>query len=186
MVSEAELALPGSPKGTLVSKGTPEWVINRRSISVGMYQVKFVASITIVDQTSHTTLTAFDYGFIWVEKGPVRAIIDGGSRVRWGSVDIIVADGSLSYDADLGPGNRSGLVFSWSCRELVETVPLSDTCFGAFLSDASKTNVSIDPSRLMTGKTYVLGLNVSKDDRSDLAEMKFEVVGGTIPQVTLR
>ena len=243
LISERELELSESPNGTLVSQGTTQWTIKRRSILAGIYQVKFTASITIGDVDASQILTAFDYGFLKVVKGPVRAIIDGGSKVRWSSskavtvdgslsydADIgpgnhtgvnftwsfdygflkvvkgpvraiidggskvrwssskaVTVDGSLSYDADIGPGNHTGVNFTWSCYDPVKNFSLSNDCFGSFVGESNLTAVRIDPKRLTFGnKTYVLRLTVSKDDRSDFAEMSFEIAANEIPQISLR
>ena len=185
VVSEMELAASESALGTLVSQGTTEWTINRRSIPAGIYQVKFNATITVGGQESPRMLSAFDYGFIEVIAAPVRAIIDGGSSVRWGSKNIVTVDGSLSYDADVGPGIHTGLNFTWSCRN---QTGVSNTCFDSFNGEGhlSSTIIRIDPSRLETDKTYFLRLTVSKDVRSSFAEMSFAIAAGEVPQVTLR
>ena len=188
IISETELAASESAEGAVVSQGTTQWTINRRSIAAGIYQVKFNASFTIGDPSSPQTLMAFDYGFIEVIAAPVRAIIDGGSSVRWGSVEIVTVDGSLSYDGDIGPGNNTGLHFAWSCFDSEDNATLSNDCFGSFVGDINDffTNISLDPGQLQIGKTYVLRLIVSRDDRSSLAEMSFEIAAGEVPQVTLR
>lgn len=185
LISEQELAASESPEGTLISQGTAQWTINRRSVPAGIYQVKFTASIKIGDPASSQTLNAFNYGFIEVIAAPVRTIIDGGSSVRWGSNEIITVDGSLSYDGDIGPGNNTGLNFSWSCHDSPDNLSLSDDCFGSFVGEATLTLISIDPKQLRT-KSYVLRLTVSKADRSHFAEMFFEIADGEIPQVSLR
>ena len=188
IVSEKELAVSESALGTIVSQGTAEWTINRRSIPAGIFQVKFNATLTVGDPASPQTLNAFDYGFIKVIAAPVRAIIDGGSSVRWGSKEIVTVDGSLSYDADIGPGIHTGLNFTWSCLNEDGNTSVSDTCFGSFYGErnVSSTVISIDPSKLEIGKTYVLRLTVSKDVRNSFAEMSFEIAAGEVPQVTLR
>ena len=187
LVSEAELAASESAEGELVSEGTAEWTINRRSIAAGIYQVKFTASITIGYPAFSQTLQGFDYGFIQVVAGPLRAIIDGGSTVRWGSNDTVTVNGSLSYDEDIGPGDHAGLSFTWYCLDPEENVFISYDCFGAFLEEyVNNPVVGIDTSILVVGKTYVLRLNLSKDTRSSFAEMKFEIAAGEIPQLTLR
>ena len=187
VISETELAESESAEGDLVSQGTTEWTINRRSIPAGIYQVKFNASFTIGDPAFPQTLTAFDFGFIEVIAAPVRAIIDGGSSVRWGSVDIVTVNGSLSYDGDIGPGNHSGLNFAWSCLLSEDNASLSNDCFGAFVGHVNTlTVISINPGRLEVGKPYVLRLTVSKGDRSSTTEMSFEIAEGEVPQVTLR
>ena len=186
LISEQELAASESASGTLVSQGTGEWVIKKRSIAAGIYQVRFDALFTIGDPTSPQTLKAFNYGFIKVVNAPVRAIIDGGTSVLWGSTETVTVDGSLSYDADISPGNHTGLIFSWSCRTSGENGSLDNTCFGAFPFGGSAAAVDIYPSALMIGKTYVLRLTVSKDKRCSFAEMSFEIAVGEIPQVALR
>ena len=188
IISETELATSaGSAQGTLVSQGTAEWTINRRSIPAGVYQVKFTASYTVGDPEFPQTVKAFNYGFIKVITAPLRAKLDGGSSVRWGSVSIVTVNGSLSYDEDIGPGSNTGLNFAWSCLDNSSASNDWD-CFGSFhvvVNSISKA-ISIDPSRLDIGNTYILRLNVTKDERSSVAEMSFEIAPGEIPQVILR
>ena len=188
IISEAQLTASESSEGTLVSKGTTEWTITRRSIPPGIYQVRFDASYTIGDQVFPQTLIAFDFGFIEVIPAPVRAIIDGGSSVRWGSKETVTVDGSLSYDADVGPGNYAGLTFAWSCHKQKEDFALSSDCFGSFvnLENVNFTAISIDPSHLEIGNTYILRLTVSKDARSSFTEISFEIAAGEVPQVPIR
>lgn len=183
VISEAELAASESAEGKLVSEGKAEWSINKRSITAGIYQVKFNALFTIGDPAFPQILNTFDYGFIKVIAAPVRAIIDGGSSVRWGSVENVTVDGSLSYDGDIGPGNHTGLNFAWSC---FENASMSNDCFGSFVGDAVFPTIRINPSLLVAANTYILRLTVSKDERSSFAEMAFEVVAGEVPQVILR
>ena len=186
LISEMELAASESAEGTLVSQGTTEWTINRRSIPVGIYQVKFTASYKIGDPEFPQTLIAFDFGFIEFIAAPVKAIIEGGSSVRWGSIDPVTVDGSLSYDGDIGPGNLTGLNFAWSC--LQENITMSSNCFGSFVGvvSAMSSVITIDPGKLDVNKSYVLRLDLTKDTRSSFAEMFFEIATGEVPQVTLR
>ena len=188
IISEAELDASESAEGTLVSQGTTEWTINRRSIPAGIYQVKFNASYTVGDPAFPERLSAFDFGFVKVISGPIRAIIDGGSSVRWGSNELVTVDGSLSYDGDIGTGNHTGLNFSWSCLDVDDNTTMSNDCFSSFVGDVNTmpSTITIDPGKLVANKSYVLRLTVSKDDRSSFAEMAFEIASGEVPQVTLR
>ena len=185
VVSEMELAASESALGTIVSQGTTEWTINKRSIPAGIYQVKFNATLAVADPASPKILNAFDYGFIEVIAAPLRAILDGGSNVRWGSKQNVTVNGSLSYDADIGPGIHTGLNFSWSCRS---NTSVSNTCFDSFLNegDLNRTIITVDPSKLEIDRTFFLKLNVTKDVRSSSAEMSFTIAAGEVPQVTLR
>ena len=94
-------------------------------------------------------------------------------------------NGSLSYDADIGPGIHTGLNFSWSCRS---DTSVSNTCFDSFLNegDLNRTIITVDPSKLEIDRTFFLQLNVTKDVRSSSAEMSFTITAGEVPQVTLR
>lgn len=186
LISETELAASESAEGTLVSQGTNEWTIDRRSIPAGIYQVKFDASYKVGDPAFPQTLEAFDYGFIEVIAAPLRAIIDGGSSARWGSVEAVTVDGSLSYDEDIGPGNHTGLNFAWSCFVSGDNASASNDCFDSFVGQPVSTTITVDPSYLGIGTIYVLILTVSKDNRKSIAEMSFEIAHGEIPQVTLR
>ena len=187
LLSKTQLASSELAEGTLVSNGTAEWIIKRRSIPVGTYQVKFTASINLDDLSGPKTLKAFNYGFIQSVAGPVIAIIDGGSSVRWGSTGTVTVDGSLSYDGDIGPGVHTGLDFTWSCRGSGNNTSMSYDCSGAFSNEnENSTAIIIDTTKLQIGKTYLLRLNVTKDERSASAEMSFEIADGEIPQVMLR
>ena len=188
IISEAELAASVLSEGTLVSKGTTEWTITKRSIPAGIYQVKFTASYTIGDQAFPQMLAAFDFGFIELISAPIRAIIDGGSSVRWGSKEIVTVDGLLSYDGDIGPGNHTGLNFAWSCLDVDDNVTMSNDCSGSFVGDVNNMSgiITINPDKLEANKSYVLRLTVSKDVRTSFAEMSFEIAAGEIPQVALR
>ncbi|XP_078363993.1 polycystin family receptor for egg jelly-like [Oculina patagonica] len=188
LVSEIELL--SSAEGALVSEGTEEWTINRRSIPVGIYQVKFTASLTIYDSAFLRYLRAFDYGFIEITAAPIRVIIDGGKKVRWGSNENVTVNGSLSYDRNIGPGDPTGLNFTWSCRDSAANASMtmeSVKCIHSLVEEANVTSsVNIRTSQLEAGKTYVLRLTVTKDERSSFAEMSFELVDGRIPHVFLR
>ena len=185
LISEAELA--ASEEGTLVSQGANEWIINRRSIPPGIYQVMFTASYKTGDPAAPQSLQAFDYGFIQSIPGPIIAIIDSGSSVRWGSTETVTVDGSLSYDGDIGPGTHAGVTFTWSCFDSLDNTTISYDCFGAFANEnINATAIRVNPSQLQVGKTYVLRLTVSKDTRSAFAEMSFEIETGKVPQVALR
>lgn len=187
LVSEAELAASESAEGKLISEGTAEWIISKRYLSPGIYQVKFKASVTIGDPASPKTLQAFDYGFMESVADPLRTIIDGGSTVRWGSTENVTVDGSLSYDSDIGPGTHTGLNFTWSCADSSDNLSLSYNCFGAFANENANTSaIIVDTTVLEVGKTYILKLTLTKDIRSTSAIMYFEIAAGEIPQVTLR
>ena len=188
IISETELGNSESVEGTLVGQGTTDWTINRRSIPAGIHQVKFTASYKIGDPDFPQIFTAFDFGFIEVIAAPVKPVIEGGSSVRWGSIDTVTVDGSLSYDGDIGPGNYSGLNFTWSCFHSEDNASMSNDCFGSFVGqvNAISTSITIDPGQLVVGKSYVLRLTVSKDERRSFAEMSFEVAAGEVPQVALR
>ena len=188
IISQTELGNSEPAEGTLVSQGTTDWTINRRSIPAGIYQVKFTASYKIGAPEFPQTRAAFDFGFIEVTAAPVKAIIEGGSSVRWGSIDPVTVDGSLSYDGDIGPGNNSGLNFAWSCFQSEDNASLSNNCFGSFVEheDTISTSITIDAGVLVAGKSYVIRLTVSKDERSAFAEMSFELASGEVPQVALR
>ncbi len=187
LVSEMELMSSNRAVGALVSQGTDEWTINRRSIPVGIHHVKFTASLAIHDFVFPRYLSAFDYGFIEITTAPIRVIIDDGSKVRWGSNENVTVNGSLSYDRNIGPGDLTGLNFTWSCRDAAANASMTVECFHSFVEKANVTSaVNIETSQLETGKTYVLRLTVTKDERSSFAEMSFELIDGKMPHIFIR
>ena len=187
LVSEIELAFSELAEGALVSHGTNEWTINRRSIPVSIYLVKFTASLTIRDAGFLQSVNAFDYGFIQIVTAPVRVILDGGSSVRWGSKENVTVNGSLSYDRDIGPGDLTSLNFTWSCHDSAANTSMTNECFHSFAVEANVTSsANIETSRLEVGKIYVIRLTVSKNERSSFAKMSFELIDGKIPLIGLR
>ena len=186
LLNEIELAFAESAERTLVSHGTNEWTINRRSIPAGIYQVTFTASLTIRESGFQRNVNAFDYGFIEIVAAPIRAIIDDGSSVRWGTNENVTVNGSLSYDGNIGPGDRTGLNFTWSCHYSAGNT-VTNECFHSFFIEVNVTSsVNINSSRLEVGKIYVIRLTVSKNERSSFAVMSFEIVDGRIPNIALR
>lgn len=187
LLSEIDLAFSELAEGGLVSHGTNEWTINKRSIPAGIYQVKFTASLAIRDAGFLRNVNAFDYGFIQIVTAPIRVIIDGGSSVRWGTRENVTVNGSLTYDRDSGPGTLAGLNFTWSCHDSATNTSTTDECFHSFVVEANVTSsVNIETSRLEVGKIYVIRLTVSKNERSSFAEMSFELIDGEIPRIALR
>lgn len=187
LLSEIELAFPELAEGALLSHGTNEWTINRRSIPAGIYQVKFTASFTIRDSGFLRNVNAFDFGFIQIVAAPIRVIIDGGSSVRWGSKENVTVNGSLSYDRNIGPGDLTGLNFNWSCHDSAADTSMTNECFHSFDMEVNETSsAKIETSRLEVGKNYVIRLTVSKNERSSFADMSFELVDGKIPHIALR
>lgn len=187
LLSEMELALSELPGGTLVSYGTNEWTIHRRSLPAGLYQVKFSTLFTIRESGFQRKVNAFDYGFIQIVSAPLRVIIVGGSSVRWGSKENVTVDGSLTYDRDVGPGDLTGLNFTWACHNPEANTSLTNKCFNSFVMEANVTSsANVDTSRLEVGEIYVMRLTVSKNERSSFTEMSFEIVNGKIPHIALR
>ena len=187
LLNDIELAFSELPDGTLVSYGTNEWTIHRRSIPAGIYHVKFSALFTIRKSGFLRKLNAFDYGFIQIVSAPIRVIIEGGSSVRWGSKENVTVDGTLTYDRDVGPGDLTGLNFTWSCYNSEANTSLTNKCFYSFVVEANVTSsANIDTSRLEVGDIYVMRLTVSKNERNSSTEMSFEIVDGKIPHIALR
>ena len=187
LLSDIELASSELTEGTLVGHGTNEWTIHRRSIPAGIYQVKFTVSLTTRESGFLRNVNGFDYGFFQIVSAPIRVIIDGGSSVRWGSKENVTVDGSRTYDLDVGPGDLTGLDFTWSCHDSEANTSLTNKCFVSFVVQANVTSsANIDTSRLEVGVVYVIRLTVSKNEKSSFTEMSFEIVDGKIPHIALR
>ena len=182
-----------STGGTVVAEETTFWTINRRSIPIGNYQIKFTVSYSVETNPSELSarshrnvLEASDYGFIKVVKAPLFAVIDGGTSVRWGSQVISSVNGALSYDGDVGLESNDGLHFGWSCRRS-DKIDFSSDCYSSFINGTKDAVVTINASRLQMKETYVLRLIVcAADDRSSFAEMKITVESGELPLLFLR
>ncbi|XP_027041641.1 uncharacterized protein LOC113669763 [Pocillopora damicornis] len=121
VVSEMELTSSESALGTIVSHGTTEWTINKRSIPAGIYQVKFNATLAVGDPASPKILNAFDYGFIEVIAAPLRAILDGGNSVRC-FIDCnarVSASNKLRVTSECLNFTCNGSVYEWRLSMLI-------------------------------------------------------------------
>ena len=171
----------------------------RLDYNISMYKVAGVFSIESV--------------FITVEKTPLEAAIKGGNKetIGWGrSIEINAVD--MTFDLDVEPLDKTGLVFKWYCRREKETLPTGSLSDVVPVLPPGKTSEDIDkgfdnggcffrgPGRMQydTGKfildtnemllnvTYYIRVVVTKDTRRAVAEKVLMVLPGDPPVMGFR
>ena len=102
-----------------------------------------------------------------------------------------VLNASLSYDPDVGPGNHTGISFTWHWGTITGNSS-NNKVFFVTLKDASVDYEQILHGKNVTvnittvNKTYVAKLVVAKDDRNASVFQIIRVVKGSPPQVSQR
>ena len=126
-------------------------------------------------------------------KTKLVAIIDGGVDVVRGLDEPFVFNASLSYDPDVGPGNHTGISFTWhlgkikgnSSNNKVFFVTLKHTSVDYEEIQHGK-NIIVNRTKFNVNKTYVAKLVVAKDYRNASVFQIIRVVKGSPPQVSQR
>ncbi|XP_067023241.1 polycystin-1-like protein 2 [Acropora muricata] len=124
-------------------------------------------------------------------KPELVAIIDGGVDVVRGLDEHFVLNASLSYDPDVGPGNHTGISFTWHWGTITGNSSNNKVFF------VTLKHTSIDYEEILYGKnvtvnitnvnkTYVAKLVVAKDHRNATVFQIIRVVKGSPPQVSQR
>lgn len=180
-----DLSLSSAVEGDTVQVNSSSWKISRRSLVPGNYFIKIISRVVFGNESSsYETITLYDYGYMKILSTPLVARIKGGSSILWGFNENVTANGSLSYDPDVGLWNYKGLKFSWSCRR-AESLNFTKDCFGAFERVESREIVS-DTSRLTVNASYVIRLIVSDGSRNTTDEQIVTVIKGPFPRVEIR
>ena len=123
-------------------------------------------------------------------KPELVAIIDGGVDVVRGLDEHFVLNASLSYDPEVGPGNNTGISFTWHLGTIKGNSSNNKVFF------VTLKHTSIDYEKILNGKnitvkinktvTYVAKLVVAKDCRNASVFQIIRVVKGSPPQVSQR
>ena len=135
--------------GTLVSDFN--WTIRGREMNYGLYYLKLTANI---EKQAGTLVSRF--GFLEVSSTPLVAKIEGKTEASQGFSQMLTLNGSRSYDPDVGPGDYSGLSFTWLCRKKNEKFP------DDIASLPVVTPVSGSPSADVHGGCYGTGIGKLK------------------------
>ena len=103
-----------------------------------------------------------------------------------------VLNASLSYDPDVGPGNHTGISFTWhlgtirgnsSNNKVFVTLKHTSVDYEEILHGK---NIIVNTTKFNVNKTYVAKLVVAKDYRNASVFQIIRVVKGSPPQVSQR
>ena len=131
------------------------------------------------------------------KKPNLEAIISGGAEVFRGLDNNITVNASLSYDPDVGPGDFTGMKFSWSIGHIGGNYsrlrPFSSDSFTAvderdihYSTRHTGRVIELNTALLLANKIYAVKLVVSKDDRNSTAFQIVHVVKGDPPEIRQR
>lgn len=194
--------------GTIASSGFNDWTPSKQHEGFANVVHTLIFYFTVVQQEDNVTKTAYDRGFILMRLPPLVAIISGETEITKGDTQMIVLNGSESFDPHVGPGHQELLMFHWLCRRAGEEFPSEHPleikvvsrplnppkpsrggCFGTGVGrlDSNEPLFVLNASVLESSNaTYVFKLIVTKDVRSASDEKLVEVVKGNPPEVSLK
>ena len=132
-------------------------------------------------------------GKFWRTKPELVAIIDGGVEVVRGLNEHFILNASLSFDPDDGPGDYTGISFTWHLGT-IKGNSSNNKAFFFTLKDASIVyekilhgkNIRVNTTSFNINKTYVAKLVVAKDYRNASVFQVIRMVKGSPPQVSQR
>ena len=127
-------------------------------------------------------------------KPELVAIIDGGIEVTLGLNKSYTLNASLSYDPEFGPGDHTGMNFTWffgaikgnSTSNEDSFIVLEDAVIEYQEARAHGKVVATNTTHLKVNTTYVTKLVVAKDYRNASVFQILRVVNGDPPQVSQR
>ncbi|XP_068742451.1 polycystin-1-like protein 2 [Montipora capricornis] len=127
-------------------------------------------------------------------KPELVAIIDGGIEVTLGLNKSYTLNASLSYDPEVGPGDHTGMNFTWffgaikrnSTSNKDSFIVLEDAVIEYLDDTAHGKLVATTIRHLNVNTTYVTKLVVAKDYRNASVFQILRVVNGDPPQVSQR
>ena len=126
-------------------------------------------------------------------KPELVAIIDGGVDVVRGVDQHFILNASLSYDPDVGPGNHTGISFTWHLGT-IKGNSSNNKAFFDTLKDTSidyekivhGKNITVNTTSFNVNKTYVAILVVAKGYCNASVFQIIRIVKGSPPQVSQR
>ena len=185
----------------LDTKGA-EWNIPQRSLDYGLYLIELrVAMKSFSDSYSSAV------GFLKVVASELVASISGGTKVTRGANKIITLDASPSEDPDVGPGNHTGMQFTWLCKREGEHFPKGvldkdlpivyptpkgsvgrggcyDTGIGRLESNSVK--ISMDTGKMRADQLYNVVVVVTKGIRNASFAQVLNLVPGEPPDIAIK
>ena len=130
-------------------------------------------------------------------KSDLVAIIFGGNEIFREENEVVVLNGSLSYDPDVGPGNLTDMNFTWFIGYTNENYTGNRSPSMVFLRDLNETNVHyfgedlglaimLNTSSLLGNKSYAIKLVVSKDSRSSSFIQVIHLLQSAPPEISIQ
>lgn len=116
----------GSFRNLIIRIGTTVAGIKTTIWGSGLDYGHYLFSISghIEGQTATRTSS---FGYIEVTSTNLVANISGATQASQGFNELLTLNGTLSHDPDVGPGDYTGLEFTWLCRRNNEELPSNIT-----------------------------------------------------------
>ncbi|XP_078355934.1 polycystin-1-like, partial [Oculina patagonica] len=180
----------------------PSLTIPSHALPNGIISLQFTVKMEyIIDGIESQTV-----GYINVLSTNLSAKISGGDFRTVSSQRLIVIDGSISEDPDVGRGNLSGIQFHWFCRRVSESFPTEVEEYppvrfkkislhsayggcegsGPRMLNYSAPEFEIGPGMLIEDETYVVKLVIRKDNREAMVEQTLQVFANVLPEVATK
>ena len=130
-------------------------------------------------------------------KSDLVAVISGGAEVIRGHEEKLTLNASLSYDPDVGPGDHSGMSFTWYYGEIIGNYSglravTNESFTGVnesalnYSGQAFGLQFIFNTTARSLGTIYVVKLVVVKDCRNSSAYQVIHLVKGNPPEISQR
>lgn len=180
----------------------PSLTIPPRTLPYGIVSLRFKTKMKhVIDGIDFHA-----FGYINVLSAKLSAKIFGGDFRTVSSQRLIIIDGSISDDPDVGRGNLSDIQFHWFCRRASERFPpnvekLPPVRFkksslhsgnggcegsGPRMLSYLAPKLEIGPGMFREDETYVVKLVIRKGKREATVEQTLQVVGYILPEVATK
>ena len=193
--------------GTVVSAKTNKWTLADHHLPFAHVVYALYFSFTLLQGNDSIIQSVYDKGYINIRPSPLVAIISGETEITRGNKQVIILNGSQSYDPHVGHGALETLTFYWLCKSSDEKfpseslldiqivrIPLNHSgashggCFGTGIGRLESTEpvITLNASAMEnTSASYVFQLIVTKDARWSTDMKTVHIVDGSPPEVSL-
>ena len=160
---------------TIIPYGRPGSAL-RKTIYPRIFGAGYLYVRCAVKQYGHKVLT-YDFGYVRIILVPLEVNLIGPHTAIRGNTSLVLLDASKSYDPDYRYKKTEGLIFSWYCKQDVETFDSqeasshehgngTDGCYGDGPGkiNNSLTFLVVEVDKMKGNRTYVFEVVVQKEE----------------------
>jgi len=147
-----------------------------------MYEIKLTVTMISTLQSSTTSV------LVYVNPSPIIAIIGGGFDRAMPMDGKLLLDGSKSYDKDVQgfTGIQAGLVYSWSCRQVLP-VPLDSCLLNIAASQLNQQAILVQATlqAILTTSIITMQIRALNGEKTAETQVSLKVLNDSAPIISL-